>query len=59
MSRPSQRIDLIILTKYYQSQSYITTDGQSASLCFKPPSGVQDKIFITVSFGLVDVGCPL
>jgi hypothetical protein len=32
MSRPSQPIDFIILTKYGQSQSYVTTDGQSASL---------------------------
>jgi hypothetical protein len=32
-----------------QSQSYVMTDGQSASLsCVKHPSGTQDQIFITV-----------
>jgi hypothetical protein len=31
-----------------QSQSCVTTDGQSASLRVKPPSGAQDQIFITV-----------
>jgi hypothetical protein len=31
------------------SQSYITNDGQSASLSWcQPPSGVQDNVFVTV-----------
>jgi hypothetical protein len=32
----------------FESESYITTDEQSVCLGVKPPSGVQDQIFITV-----------
>jgi hypothetical protein len=36
-------------SKQNQSQSYVTTDGQSASVSgIKHPSGAQDQIFITV-----------
>jgi hypothetical protein len=43
-----------------QIQSYVTTDGQSASLSWcQAPSLAQNQIFVTVSCGFVDVGHPL
>jgi hypothetical protein len=46
--------------RYSQSQSYVTTDGQSASLpWFQAPPGEQNQISITVSCAFVDMGHPL
>jgi hypothetical protein len=43
-----------------QIQSYVTTDGQTASLLWsQAASGVEDLIFVTVSWGFVHVGRPL
>jgi hypothetical protein len=53
----------VLLCKRYfqrQSQSYITTDRQSANLSSsQAPSEAQDQVFVTVSCGFVDVGRPL
>jgi hypothetical protein len=41
------------------SQSYVMADGQSASMSWcQDPWHAQDQIVVTVSCGLVDVGCP-
>jgi hypothetical protein len=49
----------VCLHTLFQSQNYVTTDSQSASLswCQDPP-GAQDQIFGTVSCGYIDVGRP-
>jgi hypothetical protein len=47
------------LTSQSQSQSYVTTDGQSASLSWcQAPSWAKDQIFVTLSCGFVEVRYP-
>jgi hypothetical protein len=43
------RSDCLGVKPLCQSQSYVTTDGESASLSWcQAPSGAQDQIFLTV-----------
>jgi hypothetical protein len=44
-----------------RSQSHVATNGQSVSpsWCRAPSAARHDQIFGTVSYVLVDVGCPL
>jgi hypothetical protein len=54
-SSPRREVSLL-----KSSQSYVTTDGQSATLswCQAPPGAQDQFLLLSDSYGFVDAGCP-